>query len=149
MTRWSQQWMTAPGWTIAGIDPALRSANAACGVRRIVYNPASNGQGWRLHADRATVTHLVRRRVAISPGGDDAFTLIELTGSADGPTLSVVGGVHGDEFEGGLPRASGRHRGPRDPRLPSARPGGARGRPSSQPPVVADRRPEPRQNLPG
>jgi predicted deacylase len=46
------------------------------------------------------VTHLVRRRVAISPGSDDGFTVIELTGSADGPTLSAVGGVHGDEFEG-------------------------------------------------
>ena len=46
------------------------------------------------------VTHPGRRRIAITPGTDDGFTLIELVGSADGPTLSVVGGVHGDEFEG-------------------------------------------------
>ena len=45
------------------------------------------------------VTHPERRRITVSPGGDDGFTLIEFVGS-DGPTLSVVGGVHGDEFEG-------------------------------------------------
>ena len=92
--------MTAPGWMIAGIDQPSVPQQAPYGVGRIVYNPASTGQGWRLHADRSTVTHPVRRRVAISPRGDDGFTLIELAGSADGPTLSVVGGVHGDEFEG-------------------------------------------------
>ena len=85
---------------IAGIDSAPVPQHTAYGVRWIVYNPASTGQGWRLHADRSTVTDPVRRRVAISPGGDDGFTLIEFAGSADGPTLSVVGGVHGDEFEG-------------------------------------------------
>jgi predicted deacylase len=46
------------------------------------------------------VTHPGRRRIAISPGEDDGFTLIDVVGEADGPTLSVVGGVHGDEFEG-------------------------------------------------
>lgn len=46
------------------------------------------------------VTHPVRRRIAISPDANDGFTLVEFAGSADGPTLSVVGGVHGDEFEG-------------------------------------------------
>ena len=45
------------------------------------------------------VTHPERRRITVSPDGDDGFTLIEFVGS-DGPTLSVVGGVHGDEFEG-------------------------------------------------
>jgi predicted deacylase len=46
------------------------------------------------------VTHPGRRRIAISRGGDEGFTLIDLRGTGDGPTLSVVGGVHGDEFEG-------------------------------------------------
>jgi predicted deacylase len=46
------------------------------------------------------VTDPVRRRIATSPGGDEGFTLIEFAASGDGPTLSVVGGVHGDEFEG-------------------------------------------------
>jgi predicted deacylase len=46
------------------------------------------------------VTHPRRRRIAISPDGDDGFTLVDLVGDRDGPTLSVVGGVHGDEFEG-------------------------------------------------
>jgi len=46
------------------------------------------------------VTHPERRRIATSPYGDDGFTLVEFLGSGDGPTLSVVGGVHGDEFEG-------------------------------------------------
>src|SRR4051812_27750797 len=90
--------MTAPGWMIAGMCSlvALRPHD----VCQIVYNPASTGQGWRPHANRSMVTHPVRRRVAISPAGDDGFTLIEIDGGHDGPTLSVVGGVHGDEFEG-------------------------------------------------
>jgi predicted deacylase len=46
------------------------------------------------------VTHPRRRRIAISPDGGDGFTLVDLVGDRDGPTLSVVGGVHGDEFEG-------------------------------------------------
>lgn len=41
-----------------------------------------------------------RRRVPVQPGGDDGFTVLELEGDADGPTVSAVGGVHGDEFEG-------------------------------------------------
>jgi predicted deacylase len=37
----------------------------------------------------------------VRPGGDDdGFTVLELAGDADGPTVSAVGGVHGDEFEG-------------------------------------------------
>ena len=46
------------------------------------------------------VTHPRRERIAISPDDDEGFTLVELVGRGDGPTLSVVGGVHGDEFEG-------------------------------------------------
>ena len=46
------------------------------------------------------VTHPRRRRIAISPGSDAGFTLVDLVGERDGPSLSVVGGVHGDEFEG-------------------------------------------------
>ena len=97
------------------------------------------------------VTHPVRRRIAISPGGDDGFTLIELAGSADGPTLSVVGGVHGDEFEGvaACLALADDIAGRDDPRPPSPRPGGARGRPPREPPLVAHRRPEPRPDLPG
>jgi N2-acetyl-L-2,4-diaminobutanoate deacetylase len=45
------------------------------------------------------VTHPRRRRIATS-SGDEGFTLVELVGDRDGPTLSIVGGVHGDEFEG-------------------------------------------------
>jgi predicted deacylase len=65
------------------------------------------------------VTHPGRRRIAISRGRDDGFTLVDLVGTGDGPTLSVVGGVHGDEFEGvaaclalaeDLPRATFRGR---------------------------------------
>ena len=41
-----------------------------------------------------------RRRVRVPAHADEGFTLIELRGDADGPTVSVVGGVHGDEFEG-------------------------------------------------
>lgn len=47
-----------------------------------------------------SVSHLTRRRVAVTPGTDDSFTIVELTSAMDGATLSVVGGVHGDEFEG-------------------------------------------------
>ena len=41
-----------------------------------------------------------RRRVRLPAHGDEGFTLVELRGDADGPTVSVVGGIHGDEFEG-------------------------------------------------
>ena len=46
------------------------------------------------------VTHPRRQRVATSADGTEGFSLIDLVGRGDGPTLSVVGGVHGDEFEG-------------------------------------------------
>lgn len=46
------------------------------------------------------MTHPSRRRIVTTPGTDEGFTLVELIGTGDGPTLSVVGGVHGDEFEG-------------------------------------------------
>ena len=46
------------------------------------------------------VTYPERRRIAVSPDDDAGFWLIELGDARDGPTLSVVGGVHGDEFEG-------------------------------------------------
>lgn len=45
------------------------------------------------------MTHPRRTRVAVGPGPDDGFTVVDL-GSGDGPRLTVVGGVHGDEFEG-------------------------------------------------
>lgn len=48
---------------------------------------------------RPIVTHPSRSRVVVGPGRDDGFTIVEL-GHGDGPVLSVVGGVHGDEFEG-------------------------------------------------
>lgn len=41
-----------------------------------------------------------RRRVRVADRQDRGFTLIELAGESDGPTVSVIGGVHGDEFEG-------------------------------------------------
>lgn len=41
-----------------------------------------------------------RRRIALSSHADEGFTIVELGGAQDGPTVSVVGGVHGDEFEG-------------------------------------------------
>ena len=46
------------------------------------------------------VSHPRRQRVAISADGAEGFTLVDMVGRGDGPTLSVVGGVHGDEFEG-------------------------------------------------
>lgn len=46
------------------------------------------------------VSHPRRQRIAISADGAEEFTLVDLVGRGDGPTLSVVGGVHGDEFEG-------------------------------------------------
>ncbi len=46
------------------------------------------------------VTHPRRQRVATSADGTEGFSLVDLVGRGDGPTLSVVGGVHGDEFEG-------------------------------------------------
>lgn len=42
----------------------------------------------------------VQRRVRVGANEDEGFTLIELIGQADGPTVSAVGGIHGDEFEG-------------------------------------------------
>jgi predicted deacylase len=41
-----------------------------------------------------------RRRVRLPAHADEGFTIVELRGETDGPTVSVVGGVHGDEFEG-------------------------------------------------
>jgi predicted deacylase len=41
-----------------------------------------------------------RRRIALPSHADEGFTIVELGGAEDGPTVSVVGGVHGDEFEG-------------------------------------------------
>ncbi len=49
---------------------------------------------------RTAASHLTRRRVAVGPSTDTGFTIVELTSATDGPTLSVVGGIHGDEFEG-------------------------------------------------
>ena len=45
------------------------------------------------------MTPIDRRRVSFGEEPDDGFELVEL-GAGDGPTISVVGGVHGDEFEG-------------------------------------------------
>ncbi len=41
-----------------------------------------------------------RRRITLPAHPDEGFTIVELRGATDGPTVSVVGGVHGDEFEG-------------------------------------------------
>jgi predicted deacylase len=41
-----------------------------------------------------------RRRVETGPDADAGFTIVEVAGRRGGPTVSVVGGVHGDEFEG-------------------------------------------------
>lgn len=41
-----------------------------------------------------------RERRRITAGPDTGFTIVELSGATDGPTVSIVGGVHGDEFEG-------------------------------------------------
>jgi predicted deacylase len=41
-----------------------------------------------------------RRRIQTTAHGDEGFTMLELSGDTDGPNVSVVGGVHGDEFEG-------------------------------------------------
>jgi predicted deacylase len=41
-----------------------------------------------------------RHRVRLPANEDEGFTLVELAGESDGPTVSVVGGIHGDEFEG-------------------------------------------------
>jgi predicted deacylase len=46
------------------------------------------------------VASLQRRRIRLPSHEDEGFTMIELGADADGPTVSVVGGVHGDEFEG-------------------------------------------------
>ena len=43
---------------------------------------------------------MTRRRVHLPSHEDEGFVMIELAGRADGPTVSVVGGIHGDEFEG-------------------------------------------------
>ncbi len=44
------------------------------------------------------MTTIERRRVAAGP--DAGFAIVDLVGATGGPRLSVVGGVHGDEFEG-------------------------------------------------
>ena len=41
-----------------------------------------------------------RRRIELGLDEGEGFTIVELAGSKDGPTVSVVGGIHGDEFEG-------------------------------------------------
>lgn len=41
-----------------------------------------------------------RRRIEIPRHPDEGFTILSLGDQAAGPTVSVVGGVHGDEFEG-------------------------------------------------
>lgn len=41
-----------------------------------------------------------RRRIELGARADAGFAMVELVGESDGPTVSVVGGVHGDEFEG-------------------------------------------------
>lgn len=41
-----------------------------------------------------------RRRIGLQGRPDEGFTIVEVVGGSDGPTVSVVGGVHGDEFEG-------------------------------------------------
>lgn len=41
-----------------------------------------------------------RRRISILFHDDEGFTMIEMAGDRDGPTVSVVAGIHGDEFEG-------------------------------------------------
>jgi N2-acetyl-L-2,4-diaminobutanoate deacetylase len=41
-----------------------------------------------------------RRRIETGPDPDTGFTIVEVDGRRSGPTVSVVGGVHGDEFEG-------------------------------------------------
>jgi predicted deacylase len=41
-----------------------------------------------------------RRRIVVGPDGDTGFTIVDVGGATSGPTVSVVGGVHGDEFEG-------------------------------------------------
>jgi predicted deacylase len=41
-----------------------------------------------------------RRRIVTGPDGDTGFTIVHVGGTTSGPTVSVVGGVHGDEFEG-------------------------------------------------
>jgi predicted deacylase len=43
---------------------------------------------------------LQRHRVVLPSHEDEGFTMIELGGEEAGPTVSVVGGIHGDEFEG-------------------------------------------------
>jgi predicted deacylase len=42
----------------------------------------------------------LRHRIHLPSHADEGFTMIELGDAADGPTVSVVGGIHGDEFEG-------------------------------------------------
>lgn len=37
---------------------------------------------------------------ATADGREVGVTIVEVTGRGDGPTIAVVGGVHGDEFEG-------------------------------------------------
>lgn len=41
-----------------------------------------------------------RRRITLPGHADEGFTIVEHRGAADGPTVSILGGVHGDEFEG-------------------------------------------------
>ena len=43
---------------------------------------------------------VLRYRVQLPSHEDEGFTMIELGGDEDGPIVSVVGGIHGDEFEG-------------------------------------------------
>jgi predicted deacylase len=46
------------------------------------------------------MTVVNRRRIDLPSHEREGFTMVELGGSPDGPTVSVVGGIHGDEFEG-------------------------------------------------
>lgn len=43
---------------------------------------------------------VTRRRIGLPSHANEGFVIVELIGETDGPTVSVVGGVHGDEFEG-------------------------------------------------
>ena len=41
-----------------------------------------------------------RHRITLPEYPDEGFTMLEFRGDGGGPTVSVVGGIHGDEFEG-------------------------------------------------
>ena len=82
----------------------MPSSSRRCRRRRPSprLSTVDSGRGQATHARVRSVAwrRSDRRRISLPSHEDEGFTIVELRGELDGPTVSVVGGIHGDEFEG-------------------------------------------------